>query len=230
MDKKTKCTVIGIILVLVVAGLFGLIQLQKRAKVADIITDEAEWDLKDAAVRPVPVNIDVNNLADGIYPVSFDRKEITKSEGGYSVTFEVFNVDLYDAVELHQMEVGSYIEVSDELIKIESLTKDGNIVINGGLENGGVELMPVGGGVYRYQGWDDIETYTSFGKVTLFVPDTMDFVDRGNVEESMAGVTVPGEKAFEYLTTNEFGSFNEYSTRIRIENGAVVEFYRIYRP
>ena len=230
MYKKTKCTVIGIILVLVVAGLFGLIQLQKRAKAADIISEEAEWDLKDAAVRPVPVRIDVNNLADGIYPVSFDRKEIAKVEGGYKVTFEVFNVDLYDAVELHQMEVGGYIEIAGELIKIESLTKDGDIVINGGLENGGVELKPVGGGVYRYRGWDDIETYTSFGKVTLFVPDTLDFVDCGNVEESMAGVTVPGEKAFEYLTTNEFGSFNEYSTRIRIEDGAVVEFYRIYRP
>lgn len=227
---KRKGIIIGIALVIAGAGAFGLLQLQKRAKVAEIISDEAEWDLKDAAVRPLPVRIDVNKFEDGIYPVAFDQKEITKAEGGYMVTFEIFNLDLYDAVELHQMEVGGYIEVDGELMKIDSLSKVGRIVVNGSIEEGGAEFIPIGGGVYRYQGMDDVATYTSFGKVTLFVPDTIDFVDLGNVEESMAGVTIPGEKAFDYLTTIDYGYFNQYSTTIRIEKGAVVGFSRSYRP
>ncbi|MCQ2143737.1 MAG: hypothetical protein MJY56_06685 [Bacteroidales bacterium] len=230
MEIKTRNTIIGVALVLLGCALFALYQCEKRAKVADIVSDEAEMDLKDSAVKPLPVSIDVNNLEDGIYPVAFSQDEIVKADGGYNVPFEVFNMDLYDTVELHQMEVGGYIEIAGELIKIETLSKDGTILINGGLDNGGADLISIGGGVYRYQGWDDIATYTSFGTVNLFVSDRIDFVDKGNVEESMEGVVVSGDKAFDYLSTVRFGAFNQYSTRIRVENGAVVEFYRVYQP
>ena len=220
MNNQTRKYAIAVIALIVLgAGLFALVHLRKP-----------ESDLRDVVVRPVPVQIDVNNLNDGIYPVAFEQKEIAKADGGYNVPFEIFNMDLYDAVELHQMEVGGYIEIAGNLVKIDSLSKEGTVKINGGLDYGGAELVPMGGGVYRNQGWDDIATYTSCGKVTLFVPDTIDFVDRGNVEESMQGVVVPGKDAFEYLTTVQFGSFNQYCTKIRIEEGAVVEFWRVYMP
>lgn len=229
MSNK-KAVIAGTLLILACAGLFGFIQFQKRAKIADIISGEAEWDLRDAALKPLPVQIDVNNLADGIYPAAFHQEDISKEEGGYSVPFEVFNMDLYDAVELQQMEVGGYIEIDGELVKIESLSKTGSVIINGGLEEGGALLIPIGGGVYRYQGWDDIATYSSLGKVTLFVSETIDFADRGNVEESMEGVLVPGVKVYDYLKNIRFGSFDQHSVKIRIEDGKVVEFFREYRP
>ena len=62
------------------------------------------------------------------------------------------------------------------------------------------------------------------------MPDTVEFVDRGNVEKSMDVLVVPGESAFEYLTTVKYGNFDQYSVKIRIEDGAVVEFSRDYRP
>ena len=230
INMTRKGVIIGIVLIVVVTGVLTFLRFRKPGPAEEDITAELQPGGRDAVVRPVPLRIDVNNFDDGIYPVAFERSEVEKEEGGCAITFEIFNMDLYDAVELHCMEVGGYIEIGGEIVKIESLSTDGNVIINGGLDNGGAELIPVGGGVYRYQGWDDIATYTSFGKVRLFVPDTIDFVDLGNVEKSMKGVTVPGKKTFDYLTTTEFGSFNQYSTRIRIDNGAVVEFFREYRP
>lgn len=227
MKKKTWVIILcAAIAILAAVAVF----LHERYKIADIIDDEAECDLMDAAVQPVPVAIDVNNLGDGIYPVAFSQEEVEKSEGGVFIPFEIFNMDLYDAVELHQLKVGDYIKVSGELVKIDSLSIDGPVIINGGLDYGGIELVSVGGGVYRLQGWDDIATYTSLGKVRLFVPETIDFRDKGNVEDSMEGVNVSGKDLYDYLKNVNFGSFNEYSTKIRIENGAVVEFWRIYRP
>ena len=230
IDVTRKGVITGIVFIAVITGLFTYLHFRKPVAAEESITAEVRSGSGDTVVRPVPLRIDVNNFDDGIYPVAFNRNEVEKGEEGCSITFEIFNMDLYDAVELHSMEVGGYIEIGGEIVKIESLSKDGNVIINGGLDNGGAELIPVGGGVYRYQGWDDIATYTSFGKVKLFVPDTIDFIDRGNVEKSMKGVTVPGKKTFDYLRTTKYDSFNQYSTRIRIDNGAVVEFFREYRP
>ena len=230
INVTRKGLIIGIAIITVLTGVFTFLHFRKPAATVAEKISEVQSVSRDSVVRPIPLRIDVNNFDDGIYPVAFDRSELEKEEEGFNVTFEIFNMDLYDAAELHSMEVGGYIEIGGKIVKIESLSKDGNVIINGGLDNGGAELIPVGGGVYRYQGWDDIATYTSFGKVRLSVPDTIDFIDRGNVEKSMKGVTVPGKKTFDYLRTTKFGSFNQYSTRIRIDNGAVVEFFREYRP
>lgn len=230
METKKKSIIAVIIALVLGAALFGFFQLWIRAKVADIISDEAEWDLRDSAVKPLPVQIDVNNLADGIYPVSFLPEEMVKTDGGYTVIFEVFNVDLYDAVDIQQMETGGYIVIDGAPMKIESLTKDGPVIINGGLENGGAELISNGGVTFRFQGWDDIATYTSFGKVTLTVPDTVEFVDRSLVGETEDVLVVPGDQAFDYIRNEKLGSFDKHCIRIRIENGAVVEFRREYRP
>lgn len=49
MDNKKKISVIFFALIVLGAGLFSFMQLQKRARIADIISDEARWDLLDAA-------------------------------------------------------------------------------------------------------------------------------------------------------------------------------------
>lgn len=38
-----------IALIILGAGLSGIVELQKRYRIADIISDEAEWDLRDAS-------------------------------------------------------------------------------------------------------------------------------------------------------------------------------------
>lgn len=228
MTKKTIAALAASILG--IAAIFAGIFLYERSQVAMLVDDEARWDIIDGAVKPVPVDIDVKSLGDGVYPVSFNREEVRRVDNGCEIEFEIFTMDLYDAAELHCLKVGDCIVIDGAPVKIDSLSLDGPVIINGGLDFGGAELVPVGGGVYRYNGWNDIATYSSCGKVSLTIPDSVDFIDRGNVSERMEGVVVPGGKVYDYLTATDFGTFSEYDVRIRVENGQVVEFYRQYRP
>lgn len=206
-----------------------------QADVADVagqavVADGAGQILKDGVVRPLPVSIDVNSLQDGIYPVAFDPAGVEKTPEGCSIEFEVFNMDLYDAVELHLMQVGNYIEVAGKLIRVDSLQGDGNVIVNGGEESGGAEFISIGGGAYRYFGMDDIATYTSFGKVRLTVPSSVDFVDNCCRPDSRDALVVGGAQLHDYLKGPGHGSFSQYEVKIRIEAGRIVEFWREYRP
>ena len=47
--SQRKWPIAVVFLILFAAELFGIIELQRRYRIADIITDEAEWDLRDNA-------------------------------------------------------------------------------------------------------------------------------------------------------------------------------------
>ena len=59
---KKKHILITTALLLLTAAVLCLAYLQRRAKVADIISDEAEWDLKDAAATPMNCYADIIKL------------------------------------------------------------------------------------------------------------------------------------------------------------------------
>lgn len=246
MKRKGKVWAVALALALSGACVLGWVWLETRARIAGIVSDEAEWDLRDAAVRPLPVQIDADSLSDGIYPVSIAPNGIAKADGGCLITFEIFNRDLYDAVELHLLEPGHYIEIAGRLLKINTLSKDGTVIINGGFADGGAadsgsadggaNLVSVGGGVYRCCLPDGRATYTSFGKTTLFVPETIDFAvyslscarfkDDDCLEPSVKDVLlIHGSQLYDYLSAPRPAPLDHHSLKIRIENGAVVEFW-----
>lgn len=137
IDVTRKGVIIGVVLIVVVTGVFTFLHFRKPVSAVEDLSVQEQSVSRDSVVRPVPLRIDVNNFDDGIYPVSFDRNEVEKEEDGCVITFEIFNMDLYDAAELHRMEVGGYIEIGGEIVKIESLSKDGNVIINGALTMAG---------------------------------------------------------------------------------------------
>lgn len=182
-------------------------------------------------VRPLPVTIRVRHLEDGIYPVRFSPAHIRDMKGGFEVPFEVFSPDYYDVLDVHDLVVGDRIAWDGKVVRIDSLrTERGAILINGGIDYGGIDLVPEGGGVYRSQGFDDYMTYTAHGRTRLFVADSLPFADRGNVEQTMEGVVVPAGQVAAYLRRLPYPNFTQYNARIRIERGAVVEFWREYTP
>lgn len=48
IDRR-RVFIVVVFLSLLAAEMFGIIELQRRYRIADIITDEAEWDLRDNA-------------------------------------------------------------------------------------------------------------------------------------------------------------------------------------
>lgn len=197
-----------------------------------LVTKNCHRDNEHNTIAPIPVNIDVNNLEDGIYPVAINRNTMIETENGYKIEFEIFNHDLYDMVDLQQMKIGDSIVVNGETFLVNEIGQEGDyLTVNGGIEQGGFHFWPLGGGVYQIMGFSDYTTYTSFGKTWFEIVGDIDFVDKGNVEETMDGVVVPMQETFDYLLYKcQIGSFDEHSVRIRIEDGKIVEFYREYRP
>ena len=185
-------------------------------------------------IRPIQVDLDVNHLRNGIYPVAFSQDSVELVDNGCLIEFEVFSHDLYSANEMKTLKVGDSILLKNEVYAVDSVRFKENIIyINGGLdyvENGGLDFELDEDGKYCFRGFSGSTTYTSHGKLKLLIPSKLQFVDRGNVKESMAGIVVEGEDVGRYLKETDWNGFNEHSTRIRIEEGAVVEFFREYRP
>lgn len=217
----------AVIIVSALAAFF----LYERGRVATIIDDEAAEDIRMNTIMPICVSIDPENLPDGTYPVSFDRTKVKAVKGGSKIEFEIFSHDCYNADELESLKPGGYIMVSGEVHEVKSVEKgERSYVINGPLELGGIELYLSKDGTYSFSGFSDVTTYTSHGKATYVVPESVTFRDAGNVEESMQGVTVEGKDLARYLNETDFGYFNQQCTKITVENGVITAFCREYRP
>ena len=81
------------------------------------------------------VEIDVNRLPDGIYPVSFDRGDVLSGASGiYMNSVHIFTQDWYDLVDVSTLKVGDTIVVEGETIRCQDHRPGRRRAINGGLE------------------------------------------------------------------------------------------------
>lgn len=185
-------------------------------------------------IKPIAVDIDVNDLKNGIYPVKFCQDSVHLVTNGCVIEFEIFSHDFYDAKLLQSMKVGDSILVGKNIYPIDSFyTRNNTIYVNGGLDHvdvGGLDLNCEDNGQYCFRGFSDATTYTSHGKVKMFVSSGLQFIDKGNVKESMDGVIVEGKNIGKYLKQTDWTGYYEQNTRIKVENGKVVEFFREYHP
>ena len=95
-------------------------------------------------IAPLPASIEVNNLKDCTVPAAFTPDSFNWMGGNLTMT--VYNMDLYDVVDMEQMQVGDTIIYEGETKVINTINRENGIEINGGLEEGGCWLAPNEGG------------------------------------------------------------------------------------
>lgn len=176
-------------------------------------------------VEPMPSEIDLNALRDDTLAVSFDASCIKTEENQTTIDLTVYSEELFDAVEISQMDVGDTIVVKGEPIEITSKEEDGdNLVINGGEEEGGATLTSADGGTYRYVGMDDISAYDEVGSVTLPVDETCILTDDSNPEH-------PGKEfSVAELSGLNDSDFTPYNTTVQLTGGKITAIHRSYMP
>ena len=83
-------------------------------------------------------NIMETGLDDGTFYVGFALDDVTDTD----ITASIYEEVSYDLVDVHYMQVGDTLETADGEIEITSKEEDeaGNILINGGEDEGGVTL------------------------------------------------------------------------------------------
>ena len=203
------------ILALILTAVFCLIGVAALAESAKV-------------VKPIPVQIDLDNLPDGEYPAEFDPEDLANGE----IALTLYAVDHYSDADVKGLAVGDSILIDDETLKIESVATDeyGDVQINGGLVEDGYDLtMYDGDDVWTVAGLDDYPTWTALGETTLPLDDAVSLIDGYNGDDHP--ITADGlEAVTKAIEASEDVYFDEYSTKVTVKSGKIVLIHRIYTP
>lgn len=181
-------------------------------------------------LRPVEVNIDVNNLPNGEYAVCFDPTQVKTTAKGNYIEFEIFTLDLFDAKLVNELEKGDCIIADDKMVVVKTVKKEeGYVSVNYGME-GMTDFGPYDKTHYIICGANDNPTYTSQGKVKLLVPITVGMTDNGIDGDPMKTKVIKGSKLGYYLRHSWSNDFFQLNTTITVKNGKVTKLTRNYIP
>ena len=102
----------------------------------------------------------------------------------------------------------------------------GIIYINGGLEEGGFDLVTDKSGVFYEVGFNDAKNWHEVGEATIRV--SADFKGYDNSDPEQGEVIIyPGDFLVDGVADY---NFTPYNTTIRVEGGQIVEMNRVYTP
>ena len=191
-------------------------------------TEDAQQSAQEAKrVEPLPETLDVNALTDATVAASFSAEDISEKDGKTQITLTVYDYDVYDMVDVAQLAVGDTI-VADgkDMVVTSREDENGFVTINGGLEQGGVDLTSDDSGVYYAVGLDDTKSYHELGKVT--VPVAEGFVLTDNADPEHPDETYAAADLAE-LAASEPG-FTANNTLATIEHGELTVLARSYTP
>lgn len=183
-------------------------------------------------IKPLyPLESAKDALADGGYSVAFTADDLVQKDAGYELTVEVYEYDRYETEDIEKLSSGSQIQVCNEIVKVEDVEKSddtGYVIINGGIENNGIELVE-DDGLYRTVTMNDYPVYYSVGEITIPVSDEVTFEDHWDFEKEPDGVVY----SLEDLPTavlNENAVFTCNNTIITVRAEEIVQIIRYWIP
>ena len=193
----------------------------------ETIPEEIEGPI---TVLPLPGTLDIMNLNDCTIAVSLEEGDVYVNESGVmEMKVTVYTYDVYDMVDISLLKIGDSITIRQENVKITSLErgKNGEIYINGGLDNGGYELRNDDNGVFFEIGYSDVKFYYSIGEATLDVSRDLQYTDASDLDKGEViyyfGDFLREDSEIDYY-------FVPNNTCISIKDGSVISMYRIYNP
>ena len=191
-------------------------------------TEDAQQPAQEAKrIEPLPETLDVNALTDATVAASFGAEDISEKDGRTEITLTVYDYDVYDMVDIAQLAVGDTIVVDGaDMVVTSREDNNGFVTINGGIEQGGVDLATDDGGVYYAVGLDDAKSYHELGKITVPVADG--FVLTDNADPEHPDETYAASDLAK-LAASEPG-FTANNTLATIEHGELSVLTRSYTP
>lgn len=228
---KKSIVISAVVAVILCAIAFVGVKLYRAYIIADIISDDPVSH--PAFVRPLPPGIDVNNLQDCTVPAAFTCDDFRWMGG--NLRMKVYNMDLYDAVEVSQLQAGDTVLYASQPIVVQTITREGDVVeINGGLgnEEPGCWLRAYEGGTYVGQEFDDHASYTMLGTAELALAQDFVIVDwTYGPEMSLDTVRVTDMQKLYLETLPDFKRFfSPLDTRVTVTDGMITEISRHWIP
>lgn len=183
-----------------------------------------------SVISPLPVTIDMNNLANCTLAVSFEKGDAYVDDTGVmQLKVTVYTYDLYDMIDIAMLKEGDTMVLRGQEVPVTSLTRTdyGSVEINGGLDVGGYELRTDNNTVFYETGYSDVKSYYALGEATLRVSADFIFTDASDLDKGEI-TYYPGD-----FLTDDAGidyHFTPHNSSIVIKDGQVISMKRVYTP
>lgn len=191
---------------------------------------DGDKDVTATKIMPLSSTVDLNNLTDCTVAVSLNKGDVYVDDAGImQMKATVYDYELYDMVDISQLEEGDIIVIGKKDVLISSLERNnsGALIINGGLDQGGHELVTDESGVFYETGYNDAKSYYPVGETTIRVSTDFEYSDKSILDEEEKRY-YPGDFLVEDSGIDY--SFNPHNTSIVISNGQVISMNRVYVP
>ena len=179
-------------------------------------------------ISPLP-DATMENLTDAILSVSLAEGDAYVDETGkMQMDLKIYSYDCYDMVDISNLKVGDTLVKHSGKVQVTSIEQNdaGTVYINGGLDNGGFDLVTDDCGVFYEMGYNDHKNWYQVGEATIRV--SADFKGSDCADPELGEVVIyPGDFLIGAVTNYDF---TPYNTTIRIEGGQIVEMNRRYIP
>ena len=191
-------------------------------------TDSTEQLEETHTITPLP-DTTMENLSDAILSISLDEGDAYVDDSGrMQMDLKIYTYDKYDMVDIANLKVGDTVVRHFGEVKVVSKEQNeaGTIFINGGLENGGLDLVTDDCGIFYETGFNDVKNWYEIGEATIRV--SVDFKGYDNADLEQGEVIIyPGDFLIGAVTNYDF---TPYNTTIRVEDGQIVEMNRVFIP
>lgn len=202
-------------------------------------TSTTSSEAQKTEVQPMQGVLLSEPLPDGTYHISFESDKVWVGERKNTINDAVvYDYDRYTAPEIEALREGdtiaTHLNGTEEItaLTVESVERENNYVtINGGIEEGGIDLCKEDDH-YRTLTWDDFPVYYEVGVAKqLVMADDIELSD-GAADFEADPVIVKGDRAVCDAMSNEEDGYgwNAGNTTVTIQNGEMTHVDRIWVP
>lgn len=202
-------------------------------------TSTTSSEAQKTEVQPMQGVLLSDPLSDGTYHISFESDKVGVGERRNTINdVVVYDYDRYTAPEIEALSEGdtiaTHLNGTEEItaLTVESIERENNYVtINGGIEEGGIDLCKEDD-YYRTLTWDDFPVYYEVGVAKqLVMADDIELSD-GATDFEADPVIVKGDRAVCDAMSNEEDGYgwNAGNTTVTIQNGEMTHADRIWVP
>ena len=197
-------------------------------EVTETISATAVTEKSAFKVYPLP-DTTMDNLNDAILSISLNEGDAYVDDTGkMQMDLTLYSYDQYDMVDISMLKVGDILVTHAGEVEITTLDRkeNGTILINGGLDENGFDLVTNETGIYYECGYSDAKSWYEVGEATIRVSVDFMYYDTSDLDKGEV-FYYPGDFLIGAVTDY---NFTPYNTTIRVENGQIMEMHRVYIP